>query len=201
MPRTPPDFPDNHLDIDEINAHFFDTEKALQKYFSTTNFSTANRDEKGAYYASSLEEFSDARKKRLDEQDRLASLTILASLDAAFNMDYLYRAETKQKDALSKALREIHKKRKKTKKRVSLESEILATWLEHTKAKNNKNLIYNLKGAFKYRHWLAHGRYWTPKSRQKYDLFGLQTLSELIFNCLPLYRFKLGQHSQIRQID
>jgi len=31
------------------------------------------------------------------------------------------------------------------------------------------NLFFELKLAFKFRHWIAHGRYWKPKIGKKYD--------------------------------
>lgn len=40
----------------------------------------------------------------------------------------------------------------------------------------SKALLGELAGAFRYRHWLAHGRYWQPKLGRKYDylsVFGL----------------------------
>ncbi len=72
--------------------------------------------------------------------------------------------------------------------RASLEDEIL----EHWKAcyGTYTQLISDLKGAFKYRHWLAHGRYWEPKMGQSYDYFTVLTIAQNIYTHLPLVQLQ-----------
>jgi hypothetical protein len=67
---------------------------------------------------------------------------------------------------------------------MTLEEEILNAWVEHRNV--SSSLVRNLKGAFKYRHWLAHGRYWNPKLGQPYDYDGVFLLAESILNSFPL---------------
>jgi hypothetical protein len=47
-------------------------------------------------------------------------------------------------------------------------------------------LIGELRSAFKFRNWLAHGRYWTPKLGRNYDFESLYLLADAVFSPLPL---------------
>ena len=85
---------------------------------------------------------------------------------------------------MSREFREMHKKRDA---RVSLEEDILAAWLEHSNALSVRpRLVSDLKTAFKYRHWLAHGRYWTPKLGRKHSYDSLFILARDILDTFPL---------------
>ena len=98
-----------------------------------------------------------------------------------FRMDYKERVEKRKKDSLSKALKVIHQTKGL---RASLEEDIFNAWLENTTVK--LKLIQDLKGAYKYRHWLAHGRHWTPKmGRPDYDYSEIYQLAENILNNFP----------------
>jgi len=46
------------------------------------------------------------------------------------------------------------------------------------------SLIGELKGAFRFRHWLAHGRYFQPG--RKYDYRGLYVLAINVLTNFPL---------------
>jgi hypothetical protein len=46
-------------------------------------------------------------------------------------------------------------------------------------------LISDLIGAFRYRDWLAHGRYWPPKLGRKYDYESVYKLAEDILDSFP----------------
>lgn len=47
-----------------------------------------------------------------------------------------------------------------------------------------KGFISELITAFKYRHWLAHGRYWEPKLGRIYDYYSLYDLAYEMENLL-----------------
>lgn len=84
------------------------------------------------------------------------------------------------KDSLSRAFRAIYKSRKT---RVSLESDIFEAWIENSTG--SRQLISELRGAFKFRHWLAHGRYWEPKLGRKYDFNFVYSLADDVLNAFP----------------
>ena len=168
-------FSGQHLDLSEISEHYTDVELSLRQLFS----SALNNEERFVGY--SPDEVTEELEARLAEEGNLVALSILAAIEAAFRVDYLQRVYAKKKDSLSRAFRELHKIKGS---RASLEDEIFDTWLNYTTVQ--PQLIGNLRGAFKFRHWLAHGRYWKPKLGQRYDYYGVFTLAEGVFRSLPL---------------
>jgi len=168
-------FSGQHLDLNDIAAHYSDVEASLRQHF--LHISTlGNR-----FVNFSNTELYEILEQRLEEQSRSGALSILAALEAAFRIDYLQRVYTKEKDVLSRTFRELYKQKGP---RVSLEEEILNAWVENSNVRNS--LVGDLKGAFKYSHWLAHGRYWNPKLGQRYDYDGIYSLAESIFDSFPL---------------
>ncbi len=168
-------FSGQHLDLSEITEHYTDVELSLRQLFS----SALDNEERFAGYSPT--EVAEELEYRLAEEGNLVALSILAAIEAAFRVDYLQRVYAKKKDPLSRAFRELHKIKGT---RASLEDEIFDTWLNCTNVQ--PQLIGNLRGAFKFRHWLAHGRYWKPKLGQRYDYYGVYTLAEGVFRSLPL---------------
>jgi hypothetical protein len=126
-------------------------------------------------------------ENRLEETSLRSALQVLASLEAAFRIDYVIRCLLKKKDALSRDFRDLYKLKKT---RVRLSEDILERWLVHQSHINGlKRLIGEMRGALRFRHWLAHGRYWEPKNlAQKYDYDGVSILADLILETFPLYR-------------
>ncbi len=168
-------FSGQHLDLDDIAAHYSDVEAALRQHF-LHNSNLGNR-----FVGFTNADLYEVLEQRLEEEGRSVALSILAALEAVFRIDYLQRVYTKKKDDLSRAFRELYKDKGS---HVSLEEEILDAWVKYSDVRNV--LIGDLRGAFKYRHWLAHGRYWKPKLGQRYDYDGIYLLAESIFNSFPL---------------
>lgn len=96
------------------------------------------------------------------ETELLATLDLIASVEAAIKVDYINRVEKRVKDnsALGDAFKALHKKKKE---RVSLEDDILRIWKIHDLTTKSK--IDDFEHVLDYRHWLAHGRYWVFKSK------------------------------------
>lgn len=111
----------------------------------------------------------------------MAALAVLSSLEASFRVDYLVRCYEKKKDKISMAFRKLHKTKRD---RPHLEGELLAVW--KLALPTVQPLISQLIGALKYRHWLAHGRYWTPKLGGKYDFLSVLLLAQSIHADVPL---------------
>jgi hypothetical protein len=120
-------------------------------------------------------------RERLDELDANYSFSLLASLEASFKIDYLVRCRLKRKDPLSRALRQIYRGKRE---RASLEDDILEAWKKNTTVP--PKVIGDIIGAMKFRHWLAHGRYWPPRLGRRYDFFSVYTLAAEVLNLLPL---------------
>ena len=123
-------------------------------------------------------EYQGARK----EFEMSVCLTILASLEAGFRMDYLHRVDRKLKDGLSRAFIKIYRREKL---KVGFET-ILETWKRH--APSSDVYIRELKGALAYRHWLAHGRYWRPKLARVHGYTDIYNLAYNIFDGFPFER-------------
>lgn len=82
---------------------------------------------------------------------------------------------------MSRALRELYRRKAL---QASLEDDIFKTWKQHTTVPSK--IIGDLVGAFNFRHWLAHGRYWSPKFGQTYDFFSIYALALQLLTALPL---------------
>jgi len=160
----------SNQDLDEIVAHFDDVSDSLKLFYSpkAPNFSERFKGYQSQQLKAEL-------NLRLSETDTASGFALLASLEASFRTDYYLRVSMKRKDQLSKAFFALYQSKGF---RVSLEEEILEQWKIHGKASNR--LIGELRGAFKFRHWLAHGRYWIPKLGQKYDYYSLYVLAERV---------------------
>lgn len=116
-------------------------------------------------------------ERLLDEADMQASLFIIAAAEAAIRVDFHIRvAKKKPKDSVTQAFRGIYNDQSKG--RIRLE-DILDTWA--TKIPIAKTDIRTFKGALRFRHWLAHGRYWAPKFGQAYDPTALVRIITSLF--------------------
>jgi hypothetical protein len=70
-----------------------------------------------------------------------------------------------------------------------LDEDIFETWKEKSPAPGPR-LISELRGAFKLRHWLAHGRYYEPNlGRKKYDFNFVYSLADDVLNSFELLEF------------
>jgi len=121
-----------------------------------------------------LDELKKEQDERLSELDKASSLTILASIEASLRIDYLQRCEDRRKDSVSIRMREIYKNKAD---RAKIEDDILEVWKQEAAL---KAIAERAKAAFKYRHWLAHGRYLVPKLGRSYDFEYLVALASEI---------------------
>lgn len=159
-----------YIDFDYFESHYIDIEAALRGYFDFTNCKSIER-----FFALTKEEVKNQLDVRLKEHDMATSLSVLAAVEALFRNDYLRRYKERRRDVVSKKLRLIYKEKKE---KANLESDILETWaLEKPKF---KPYISEFKAALKYRHWLAHGRYWQPKLGRNYNFYDLLSMSKSI---------------------
>lgn len=156
-------------------AEYHNDVVASLKYFSKTSPSLIST----RYFGRPL---SDVLAARIKETDLRSAFFVLTAVEAAFRIDYLYRCQQKMKDDLSRAFRAIYKDRENN---VSLDEDIFETWKENSSAPGPR-LIGELRSAFKFRHYLAHGRYWEPKLGRKYDFNFVYSLADDVLNAFPL---------------
>lgn len=162
--------------IRDIAAYHEDTDASLRLFFTSSNPNYNIR-----FFGKNHFEIDAELEKRLEDTDFRSSLAILSRLEAAFRLDYKQRCQKRKRDPVSKAFRKLYKEYKE---RVRLEEQILTTWKVAHPEKSQ--LISDLKGAFKFRHWLAHGTYWEPKLERKYDYQTIYFLAESVFTNFPL---------------
>ena len=90
------------------------------------------------------------------ELERHSSLSALAMCEARVRLDYQKRCRKRFKDAVSRALRDLYQARG----RQVRWDDLLDVWKSHQLEPASRLVIGELKSAYHYRHWLAHGRYW-----------------------------------------
>ena len=160
----------------EVAEHFEVLQKALRNLYHHPPDWLRHRfpNEPPSAMASDLD-------NRLLEIERDGSLTLLAAIEASFRVDFLDRVYNRRKDALSRACRTLYAN---VGARPKLEDELFALWLDYTHIA--PSLISDLRGAFNYRHWLAHGRYWTPRFGRRYDFDNVFLLAQAAVNALDI---------------
>ena len=159
------------LELDDLGAYHQDLVAAFRLYFSPSAPTYAAR-----FVGKPAEEVGRQLAARLDESDVRSAFAALTSLEASFRIDFDVRCKRRLKDDLSVYFRQVARARKNA---VRLDEDILEGWKRHTTA--SALLISDLRGAFKFRHWIAHGRYWTPKLGHRYDFdYVLLTVSSII---------------------
>ena len=96
-----------NLKIEDIFKHYTDLSVSLRLYFSAANPDYAAR--------FALESDADVEMRyrdRLGEVEWNYTLSLLASLEASFRVDYVLRCKLKRRDQVSRAFRLIYKRKK-----------------------------------------------------------------------------------------
>jgi hypothetical protein len=119
------------------------------------------------------------RSDRLTETDQRSAFVILTKIEAAFRVDYAYRCRRRLKDPVSRDFYEIHRSQKD---RVRLD-DIFETWKVHSP--DSRWIIGELRGAFHFRNWFAHGRY-AELRPGKDDFDSIYSLAEIVLDAFPL---------------
>lgn len=172
-------FSGKNLELQEAVLHHNDSEDALTLFFSAESPLYSTR-----FAGYTLDEMRYELGDRVAELDRNTTMSLLAAVEAAFRIDYLQRCYQKKKDDVSRGFRELYKEKET---RASLEDDIFEVWRNNTTG--SSQIIGNLRGAFKFRHWMAHGRYWTPKFGQTYDYLSVYSLALQALSSFPLFSF------------
>jgi hypothetical protein len=157
------------LQLNELDSYHQDVEASLRLYFSPSAATFAAR-----FVGKRLEEVKQELKSRIDESDIRSTFFILTSLEASLRVDFEHRCQKRLKDALSREFRKVKKERKYL---VRLDEDILEGWKRHWPALSRD--IAELRSAVKFRHLIAHGRYWTPKPG-KFDFRYVREMAERV---------------------
>jgi hypothetical protein len=149
-------FSSQEKSLEDIAIHHADLQAGLFEFFAGKSQKLLER-----YVHDKID---DARENSLAELDFTSSLSVLSSVEATIRLDYLRRVYGRWRDPLSRAMKFLHQEKENS---ARLDDDLIRLWKEKTAV--SKALLGELNGAFGYRHWLAHGRYWTPKLGRQYD--------------------------------
>lgn len=175
MARANPSFSGENLSLSFISDQYCLLLDGVDELFKTTNPSFEKR-----FEFLTTDEIQSSRDLAISELDASTCLSILASIEANFRIDYLNRAAKRLKDPLSQAYRDLYKQYET---KASFEEHLLDLWKQH--APQSRAIVSELKGALKYRHWLAHGRYWKPQLGRRYDYYFVSDLAYKIEQSFP----------------
>lgn len=167
-------FSDQEQTLVDIANHHADVKVSLFEFFAGNSLALAQR------YAG--QKVDEARDRALAELDLTSSLSVLASIEAALRLDYLRRAYGRWRDPLSRAMKALHDEKQNHAK---LDDDLIRVWREETSVK--RLLLAEMVAAFNYRHWLAHGRYWTPKLGRRYDFDTVYEIAEEFTDAIEAY--------------
>lgn len=138
------------LFITEVVAQKDAVEKAL-----LLSHSHDNPDYNANFVGMTVAEINELKEARLSESEMTHSLILLAAIEAKIRTDANERHVNRYKDPLSRKIRGLYRDRKN----IKLEDHLISARSEVEP--QNKRFYDELRKALKYRHWLAHGRYWT----------------------------------------
>jgi len=161
--------------LTEIATYHNDVVSSLKLYFSEASPTFVAR-----FFDRRPDEIAAELADRVEETDRRSAFFVLATLERAFLADYESRCRGKMKDELSKAFRRIYKSKKTN---VRLDEDIFEAW---RRDRTLRQLIGELRGAFRFRHWMAHGRY-AVRPTGKYDFGSIYLLAENVLNVFDFF--------------
>jgi len=175
------------LKLKEIVNHYKDCENSLGFYFSEKNPEIQNI--LNQYVTDPLVDIKGGIKflknDRIKELERSSSLVLLTAIEAWFMMDVKNRQKANLTDNLSNELINYIT----AKRFILLNDRFLDIWKKHHPSLTS--LIGQLKDRFKYRHWLAHGR-WFPAKTQKHEYSFEKDISVLAKEVLTNFPFFEG---------
>jgi hypothetical protein len=158
--------------LHDLANYHRDADASLRLYFSVIN-----PDFVAIFAGERPAEVFEKLADRIHETDLRSALAVMAGVEAAFRLDYQWRRNAKKPDAVSIAFRR-HRRTN-----VRLDEDIWETW--KINYPNLGPLISQLRSAIRFRHWLAHGRYW--QAGQKYDYQAVYFLAQTVLATFPLY--------------
>lgn len=185
-------FSQRYISINDVAIYHQDVDASLRMLFTSAKLTaydpmrlfitSINPRIAARFVGKDLSQIDEELGERLYETELRSTLAMLASLDAAFRIDYLQRCQQRKRDQVSRAFRVLYDRQGS---RVRLEDDIFETWKQVLPS--TAHLVSQLKGAFKFRHWLAHGRFWEPKHGGKYDYQVIYILAQSVLANFRLY--------------
>ncbi|HCA5926970.1 TPA: hypothetical protein MXS88_005472 [Klebsiella pneumoniae] len=171
-----------HIDIDYVVHKKIALDRAV-----ILRYSTKNPDYHADFVGLSEPEIEREKDLILKENDTTHCLLLLTAIEAIFLLDADQKYCNKKRDPLSRKIKEIYDKTKGEK--IKLDDDLINTRMNEDDARLKKD--YNdLKTCFKFRHWLAHGRYWHPKRIKNFYFDSILIVIDSILNSTK-YNFEV----------
>jgi hypothetical protein len=116
-----------------------------------------------------------------DVTEHVAALMLVAAAEAVLREDFEQRIRDRPKDGgVRRAFQQIKRERGT---KIRLDEDILEAWTTHRATA--RTAIAGFRSALKFRHWMAHGQWWTPKlGRHRYRADDILTIVGNLFHAL-----------------
>lgn len=167
-----------NVSIRHILQCFYDTEQALILYENEI-VNSLNTSPDNTFFGLSVPE---VRKRFLSDRSELEKTTVLSLItatEADFRVDYLSRVQARKKDNISKVFRQLFREKRQF---AALDKDILRVW--RNSDRELESVTNTFIEALKYRHWLAHGRYWLNKVNKSYTPENVYLICENLLNAI-----------------
>lgn len=164
-------FASHNRSLEEIKSYYDKVLDSLERQYSRdTNV------EYDIIFANRSEEDVAAELDKLKEELSMeGAFELLAYLEKDFRTDCHIRCTRKYKDELSKAFKKVYKSVGKIQYKIGFLDVIVAGWKEVFLEPDPHNqdvldMFSQINDFFKFRNWMAHGRYWEyPYNRGKHN--------------------------------
>jgi len=168
------------LSIEFVWSWYEDQKEALfdfrSKVFSAISLSSILPNEK--FIGMTTDELNAYFEESENELEHLVCFDLISATESLLRSDFYARVYNKDKSGLGRTFREIEKG---FGNKISLEEHIINSWKEIVVAR--KSDFSDFLALLRYRHWLAHGRYWIPKlGREHYSPSVTYNIVERVFN-------------------
>ena len=158
-------FSQEEKSIESIWSWYEDQKEALRDFKNKiiSSFKSLNPVIYDKFLTFTLNELNDYFNKSDEELEHLVCFDLISATEALLRLDFHKKVHNKDKSELGRIFRQIYKEKGD---KFSLEKDIIEKW--KVSIPNEKSKFSNFLGLLKYRHWLAHGRYWPPKFGRKF---------------------------------
>ena len=167
-------FSGQNLSLAQAALHHDDVESSLRLYLSNASPSYAVR-----FTGYRTDDVTVELRDRLLELDRNSTMSLLSAVEAAFRIDYLQRCYRRGRTTFPAG--SARSTGREARARLD---DIFEVWKNN--AAGASEIIGELRGAFAFRHRMAHGRYWVPKHGGRYDYITVYALWAKASTAFPL---------------
>ncbi|MDR6094433.1 hypothetical protein [Stenotrophomonas sp. SORGH_AS_0321] len=152
----------------QVISHHAMAREAIGLFFSNLNQEYADLP---------IAEVESRRIRAVKTQELRDMMAPLAFLEACFKLDYASRKRLKLKDRLSKTLIKLFNQKKN---KARLMEDIIKSWQQEGFLSHQE--YDRINSAFKLRHWIAHGQYWSPDRIRAHDFIEVAEFIEGLIN-------------------